>query len=194
MAKEKLVGSDIIAEIFGVDPRRVQQLTKEGTISATKSGNVYSYDLIPTIKGYIKYLSDKANGREKPGKNKSAEMRRLEAEADLKRHKADLAALELQEFEGQMHRSDDVEAVISDLALTIKGLLLALPSRCARDARRAETDAEASEVIKKEVYKILESLAEHKYDPEIFAKRVRERKGWRDEVSAESGEGDETES
>lgn len=192
MAKEKLVGSDTIAEIFGVDRRRVQQLTQEGVIIARREGNANKYEFLPTISRYIKYLSDKANGREKPEKNKSAEMRRLEAEADLKRHKADLAALELQEFEGQMHRSEDVEAVISDLASTIKGLLLALPSRCARDTFRSKSSAEASEVMKKEVYKILKTLAEYKYNPETFAKKVRERKGWHDEINEENSDGGES--
>ena len=33
-------------------------------------------------------------------------------------------------------------------------------------------------IIRKEVYKILEELADYQYDPEEFAKRVREREGW----------------
>lgn len=187
MAKEKLVGSGVIAEIFGVDPRRVQQLTKEGIITARREGNTYTYDLLPTISQYIKYLSDKANGREKPDKSTSAEMRRLEAEADLKRSKADIAALELKEFEGKMHRSEDVEAMTTDLVSTIKGLLLALPNRCAIDTNRSKSAAEAAEIIKREVYKILNILSEYKYDSEKYAKKVREREGWQG-VSAESGD------
>ena len=31
-----LVGSDIVANLFGVTPRRVQQLVKDGTITATQ--------------------------------------------------------------------------------------------------------------------------------------------------------------
>lgn len=187
MAKEKLVGSNVIAEIFGVTPRRVQQLTKEGVITARRDGNTYTYDLIPTISQYIKYLSDKADGHDKPEKSKGAEMRRLEAEADLKRSKADIAALELKEFEGKMHRSEDVEAMTADLINTIKGLLLALPNRCAIDTQRSKSAAEAAEIIKKEVYQILNILSEYKYDSEKYAKMVREREGWQD-VSAESGE------
>lgn len=186
MAKEKLVGSDVISEIFGVTSRRVQQLTKEGVITARREGNTYVYDLLPTISQYIKYLSDKADGHDKPEKSKSAEMRRLEAEADLKRSKADIAALELKEFEGKMHRSEDVEAMTADLINTIKGLLLALPNRCAIDTQRSKSAAEAAEVIKKEVYQILNILSEYKYDSEKYAKMVREREGWQD-VGAESG-------
>ena len=109
----KLVDSKTIAAIFGVDPRRVQQLAKEGIITATKDGYANRYDLLPTIQKYIRYLIDKANDREPSKKDSEVETRRLEAETDLKRSKADMAALQLKELEGTMHRSEDVAAVQS---------------------------------------------------------------------------------
>ncbi|MBS1434785.1 MAG: protoporphyrinogen oxidase, partial [Oscillospiraceae bacterium] len=36
----------------------------------------------------------------------------------------------------------------------------------------------ASEIIRTEVYKILTELAAYKYDPEVYARRVRDREGW----------------
>ena len=47
---------EIIAQIFGVSVRRVQQLTQEGIIKTTevpKEGR--RYELLPTIKTYIQY-------------------------------------------------------------------------------------------------------------------------------------------
>lgn len=177
----KLVDSKTIAAIFGVDPRRVQQLAKEGVITATKEGHANRYDLLPTIQRYIRYLSDKANGRESISKKDAeTEGRRLEAEADLKRSKADMAALQLKELEGKMHRSEDVEAVMTDLVFTIRSSLIALPGRLAVDVVTAQTAAEASVIIRDEVYKILEELAGYKYDPEEYARRVRDREGWGD--------------
>ena len=111
--KQNLVDSKIIAQLFGVTTRRVQQLAQEGIISATKQGNANKYDLLPTIQRYIKHLSEKANGKEATKKDTETEGRRLEAEADLKRSKADMAALQLKELEGKMHRSEDVEAVMT---------------------------------------------------------------------------------
>ena len=60
----KLVDSKTIAALFDMTPRRVQQLTKEGVITAVKEGNANRYDLLPTIQRYIRYLTAKANGRE----------------------------------------------------------------------------------------------------------------------------------
>ena len=174
----KLVDSKTIAALFELTPRRIQQLTKEGIITATKEGNANRYDLLPTIQKYIRYLTAKANGREPSKKDAEIEGRRLEAEADLKRSKADIAALQLKELEGTMHRSEDVEAVMTDLVYSIRSMLVALPGRLAVDVSSAATAAEASDIIRAEVYKILEELAGYKYDPEVYARRVRDREGW----------------
>ncbi|WP_455506445.1 protoporphyrinogen oxidase [Gemmiger formicilis] len=175
----KLVDSKTIAALFGVTTRRVQQLAADGIIVAVES-KPYRFDLLPTIQRYIKYLSEKANGREAPKKDIETEGRRLEAEADLKRSKADMAAIQLRELEGKMHRSEDVEAVMTDLVYTIRSALIALPGRLAVDVVAAVSAAEASEIIRAEVYKILEELAGYKYDPEEYARRVRDREGWSD--------------
>lgn len=120
----KLVDSKTIAALFDMTPRRVQQLTKDGVIAAVKEGNANRYDLLPTIQRYIRYLTAKANGREPSKKDSEIEGRRLEAEADLKRSKADIAALQLSELEGTMHRSEDVEAVMTDLVYNIRSMLV----------------------------------------------------------------------
>ena len=120
----KLVDSKTIAALFDMTPRRVQQLTKDGVIAAVKEGNANRYDLLPTIQRYIRYLTAKANGREPSKKDSEIEGRRLEAEADLKRSKADIAALQLSELEGTMHRSEDVEAVMTDLVYNSLGRAL----------------------------------------------------------------------
>ena len=77
-----------------------------------------------------------------------------------------------------MHRSEDVEAVMTDLVYTIRSMLMALPGRLAVDVFGAGSAAEASDLIRAEVYKILAELAGYRYDPEVYAQRVREREGW----------------
>ena len=177
-AKQNLQGSDIIAKLFGVTERRVQQLAKEGVIPAVKT-RPYQFDLLPTVRAYIKHLSDKANGREEK-KDGDTELKRMKAEADLKRSKADIAELQLQELRGEMHRSEDVEAVMTDLVYTIRSMLISMPGRLAVDVASVNSAAEASEVIRVEVCKVLEELSGYKYDPDVYARRVREREGWRE--------------
>ena len=57
---------------------------------------------------------------------------------------------------------------------------MALAGRIAVDAANTTTAAEASELIKKECHHILNELANYRYDPEAYKRRVRDRQGWRE--------------
>ena len=183
--KQNLQGSAIIARLFGVTERRVQQLAKEGVIPAAKQ-RPYQFDLLPTVQAYIKHLSDKANGKEKGADTVQAESDKLRAEADLKQSKARIAEMQLAELEGKMHRSEDVEAMTNDLVYTVRSMIMALPGRLAMDVMQAGTAAEASAIIRAECYKILDELAGYKYDPEAYQRRVRDREGWSDTFADEA--------
>ena len=41
-----------------------------------------------------------------------------------------------------------------------------------------ESPAEASEIIRKEVYKVMRELANYRYDPQKYEELVRERRDW----------------
>ena len=89
--------TEIIGKLFGVTARRIQQLTQDGVISTTKiiedGRTVRRYDLVPTIQNYIKYLSEKAYGRQ--GRtDKEIELREQKMEADIA----------LKESQGELHR------------------------------------------------------------------------------------------
>lgn len=183
--KKNLQSSAIIAKLFGVTERRVQQLAQDGIIPAV-SQRPYKFDLLPTVQIYIRYLSDKVNGKEqKTADNVQAEADKLRADADLKRIKADIAEMQWKELEGTMHRSEDVEAMTNDLVYTIRSMIIALPGRLAMDVVRAETAAEASAIIRSECTKILNELAGYKYDPEAYKRRVRDREGWGESIADE---------
>ena len=143
---QNLQPTQVIAKIFGVSTRRVEQLKAEGIIKG--QGKPTKYDLLPTIQSYIKYLSDKAYGREQKATDGENESRKIKADADLKATKAEIADMELQELKGEMHRSEDVEAMTTDLVFTIRSMMLALPGRLAIDLAAIEKPAEISERIK----------------------------------------------
>ena len=186
--KQNLQGSAIIAKLFGVTDRRVQQLAKDGVIPAA-SVRPYKFDLLPTVQAYIRYLSDKANGKEsKSADTVQAEADKLRAEADLTQSKAKIAEMQLKELEGKMHRSEDVEAVMNDLVYTVRSMIMALPGRLAMDIVQTSNANEASALIRSECYKILNELAGYKYDPEVYQRRVRDREGWSDALADESDE------
>lgn len=169
--------TQVIAKIFGVSTRRVEQLKTEGVIQG--KGKPTKYDLLPTIQAYIRYLSDKANGREKKKTTEELEEAKLRAEVDIKEAKAEAAKLELAELQGTMHRAEDVEAIMTDHVLFLRSMLVAMPGKLAVDLSNLHTAAEISERVRQECYFILENLAEYQYDPEAYRKRVMERQGWK---------------
>lgn len=184
--KQNLQSSAVIGKLFDLTERRVQQLAKEGILPAA-SVKPYRFDLLITVKSYIKYLSDKANGKEtKTADTLKAESNKLKAEVELKQTKAKISSMQLKELEGKMHRSEDVEAVMNDLVYTVRSMIIALPGRLAMDVMQATNANEASVIIRTECNKILEDLANYQYDPETYRRRVRDREGWGDIIVDET--------
>lgn len=190
--EKDLVKVEIIAKVFQVTVRRVQQLTQEGIIQTVeiKKGNrkLRRYDLIPTVMQYIKYLSDKANGREQKSSITDKEEEKLQAEIDLKKAKATIAQLELDELEGRMHSAEDVEAMTTDLVLAVRSALLSMPGQLSVDVSEAQSAAEISELIKRAVNDILDELSRYEYKPEEYRRRVRERQGWLEKIEQDDDE------
>ena len=173
---KNLQPTQVIAKLFGVSTRRIEQLKAEGVIKG--EGRPTKYDLLPTIQAYIRYLSDKANGREKTQTDCELETPKLEAAGRYKTAHAEMAELELQELQSELHRASDVEAITTDHVMFLRSMLMALPGALAVDLAAIDKPAEAADRIRQEVNSILNRLANYRYDPEEYKKRVRERQGW----------------
>lgn len=172
------VKTEGLARLFDITPQRIRDLTREGVIKKHRITPGERYLIDESVPAYINYLRNLAQSKQKAPEMADAEQRKADADADLKRSKADIAMLQLKELEGKMHRSEDVEAVMTDLVYAIRSMLMALPGRLAVDVSSAASAPEVSEIIRKEVYKILDELSEYRYDPEEYARRVRGREGW----------------
>ena len=176
--KKNYVESKVIATLFGLTVRRIQQLTQDGIIKTEMVGRQRRYDLLDTVRRYIAYLQDKCNSKGGNKDDTENESRKIKADANIKEIKAEIAEMELLELKGEMHRSEDVEAMTTDLVFTIRSMMLALPGRLAIDLAPIDKPAEISERIKQEVHTILQELSNYEYDPDAYKKRVRERQGW----------------
>lgn len=173
----------MIAQVFGITTRRVQQLFKEGVIPGEKRNNALRFDLQSTCKAYIQHLRDEAAA--KNPSDEDLEKQRLEEEVRLKRAKAEQEELKLEELKGNLHRSSDVEEAINGLVYSTRSNLMALPGRLAKDAYGAKSEAEVSQIVKREVELIMSDLGNYLYDPDVFARLVRERLGWDESTGLE---------
>lgn len=176
-----------IAQACGVSLPMIDKLIQSGVITPSmevgKSGKTKHYDAVQSLGAIIRYYRQ-AN-EEARKKKEPSDKRKAEADADYKRYHADIEELKLKELRGEVHRSEDVEEAFEDFGMAVRSTLLSFPGRLAVDCANAGSAAEVSDIIKSTVNETLNELKEYQYDPDFYAKRVRERAGW-----AENGEQD----
>lgn len=183
---QNLVTTQTLAKFFKKTTRRIEQLKAEGVIKG--QGKPTKYDLLPTVQAYIEYLETKAYGKEQKQVTADLEERKLRAEAEIKESKAAIAKMEQEELDGKLHRSEDVKAITTDHVLYMRSMLMSMPGKLAVDCANCGSAAEVAEIIKTEVYFILNSLADYRYDPDEYKKRVMERSGWEVEQGEQENE------
>ncbi len=99
---------EIIAQLFGVTVRRIQQLTQEGVLPTTETAEGRRYDLVPTIQSYVQYLSDKAYGKNRSEKELELREQKMKAEIALKESQGELHQLRTAIAAGKYIAVEDV--------------------------------------------------------------------------------------
>lgn len=122
---------DVIANLFGVSVRRIQQLTQEGIISTvtTKEGRRYEHD--DTIQKYIKYLSDKAYGKNKSETEAKLKEQKLRAEVALKESQGELHRLRTDIAAGKYISVEEVKLDYSRFFVSFKKFAMSIPNKIA---------------------------------------------------------------
>lgn len=127
--------TEVIAKLFGFESsRRIQQLTQDGiieTVEVVENGRkVRRYDLIPTVRKYIQYLSEKAYS--KPGRSeKEMELREQKMEADiaLKESQGELHRLKTSIAAGEYISVKEARLDYAKFFVTFKKFAMSLPAR-----------------------------------------------------------------
>lgn len=122
--------ADVIAQLFGVSVRRIQQLSQDGVLKTTDTQSGRRYDLVPTIQMYVKYLQDKAYGRT-PKAEKTIELQnqKLEAEVALKESQGELHRIKTQIVEGKYIPKEEVQLDYRRFFTVFKKFVQGIPSR-----------------------------------------------------------------
>lgn len=167
-----------LASLFDITDRWVRKLRDDGVLVC--SGKPPKYPLIENVQAYTEYLLGRAQTRVASKDAADLDKEKLQAEVRIKQAKAEMAEQELKELKGELHRAEDVEAITTDHVLYFRSMLMALPGKLAVDLAGTHTAAEQAARVKQEINFVLENLADYKYDPDEYAKRVRERQGWKD--------------
>lgn len=165
-----------ICGITGKSNQWIGQLTSQGTINKERTPYGSMYELADTLESYCEMLEERAKDtdEEDPEDSKIDRAKRA-ADAKYKQAKAVIASYEAKELSGSMHRSEDVEAMTEDLIFFLRNALMSLPGRVASEVAQVSDKSQASEVIRREVYAIMEEMAQYEYNPKKYRERVRER-------------------
>ena len=140
---------EIIAQLFGVTVRRIQQLTQEGVLPTTETPEGRRYDLVPTIQKYVQYLSDKAYGKNRSEKETELRQQKMEADIALKESQGELHRLKTEIAAGRYISIEEVTLDYTRFFVTFKKFAMSLPSRLTGiisghvdplEARRIEKD------------------------------------------------------
>ena len=166
--KQNLQEVPVIAKLFDISERHVRRLTAEGVLPCAET-KPYRYDLLPTIRSYIKYLRERIEEQGKTEKIAKAEYDKLRADANLKQHQAAILKMQENDLDENMIDADDVELMIHDFMELCREKLLELPGILAAPLVEASSPAEASTIARKECNRLLNELAEY---PKILEDRI----------------------
>jgi phage terminase Nu1 subunit (DNA packaging protein) len=149
------VGTGEFASIIGRSDRWVRELTKDKVLTQASRGK---YKLAESIQAYIEHVS---GGKEEDGKP-----RLVDHKTEHERIKSEKAALELARMRGELHRSEDVEAVMSDMLAAFRQKILSIPTRLAPQVAGIESVNVMKGHLTRAVHEALKELAD--YDPSKF--------------------------
>lgn len=155
------VNSATLEKMIGVSDRRIRQLAEEGIVIRAAKGR---YKLKDSIMNYILTLkvAMEAAGTDSP----DGELDLEEEKAIHERVKRHISELKLQVMKGELHRSGDVERVMTDMLVSIRARLLAMPTKLAPLLVARNDVGYIRTAINREVLEALNELKD--YNPKDF--------------------------
>lgn len=152
---------EIIAQLFGVTVRRIQQLTQEGVLPTSDTVEGRRYDLVPTIQKYVQYLSDKAYGKNRSEKENELREQKMKAEIALKESQGELHQLKTAIAAGKYIAVEDVTLDYQRFFVTFKKFAMSLPVRV-MDTINGQTDIDplSARRLEKQIQQEIQNLLE----------------------------------
>lgn len=139
-----------VAKWLDLSERRVRQLRKQNIITEVRPG---LYDLKTVNHQYINYLR-KNNPESESAIDYNAER------AKLVRAKRESQELELQLRKNELHKTEDIEQVLTDTLIKFKTRLMAIPAKLSPVLAKKKDQTEIFKLLKASIDEALEELAD----------------------------------
>ncbi len=156
-----IVNTDTMATLLGFTRRRINQLEQEGLLERQAPGR---WPLMRNVQRYIDYLRTGVKDRDG---DEEAQAMYWEQKALHEKAKRETAEIKLAKLKGQMHDAADIEHVMTNMLVTFRTRILAIPDKISPKLLGVKNLAEISDVINTELLEALTELSE--YDPAMFA-------------------------
>jgi phage terminase Nu1 subunit (DNA packaging protein) len=157
-----LVSSKVLENLFGVKDRTIRYLADQGIVKRNSHGK---YLLFESAKSYILTLKA-ANAGKNVKTDDEKEDLDLESERAAHEHvKRQITEIKLQLIQGQVHKAEDVEAVMTDMFTKFRSKMEAIPTKLARRLE-GKSRGEIQKLLKQEVRNALTGLST--YNPSDF--------------------------
>lgn len=154
------VTAKVMGQIIGVTDRQIRNLANDGMIPRLSNG---SYELVPALNAYIENVKLSAKEEKTEVRKEESLNREKLLHERAKRQKAEL---QVGQMRGQLHHSDTIRAVLTDMLANFKAKMLTMPVKTAPMLIGHKEIAIIQEILQDEVYEALNELKD--YDPEDY--------------------------
>lgn len=151
--------STAIAQLLGKTVRRIQQLTQEGILETAvpPGGGARKYKTCETIQRYISYIEARAHETGENSRAAELNLKKLEAEVELKESQGQLHRLKTAIAEGKYIPAEQATEELTDFLISFKKLAMSIPPRMA-GTLSSSADAAAIRAIEKAMRRELETM------------------------------------
>lgn len=168
--KEGYKDARYLAKFFGRSDRHIRKLTTDGTLKGYMFKGAYYYDLIPTIRAYIMYLTKLAEEKS----NILDDLSKEKADADIMylRTRAKKAELEVKELENKLLPVEAVKDYTNDILRFIKLEVTQIPEKANKEITKykellpGKSDpAVIAEILTDVINTALTNMSNYEYTP-----------------------------
>jgi phage terminase Nu1 subunit (DNA packaging protein) len=152
---EQVILTNELGKIIGKTPQWIRQLTRDNVLLQSGRGK---YKLAESIQAYIEHVQG--------GKQEDNRPRFIDEKTQHEKIKRQKAELELAKMRGELHTSEDVEAVMRDMLTAFRQKILSIPTKLAPQLIEISDQNTVKVLLTNELHDALAELSD--YNPVMF--------------------------
>lgn len=157
-----ICSAGVLADMLGLKQTTVRHLASSGVLPRVSSGR---YKMRDCVHNYVMQLRIQSKAPDaQAASGDKPELRDMQAKHEAV--KLQMSQMQLKLMQGRLHKSEDVERVMTNMLASMRAKLLSLPSRVAPRLSDVSDPNEIMTILQADVYDALHELAE--YTPEMF--------------------------